>query len=93
MFEIESSPGYSPSEMDLFKLCDTEDTGSQEDTEETELTENGFLKVQQGDYTGLCLYNYGCWEEVVLVSPCRNVADMDVDHTVLLHVKNLVEVR
>nr|XP_028600660.1 sister chromatid cohesion protein PDS5 homolog A-like [Podarcis muralis] len=47
VFEIESSPGYSPSEMDLFKLCDTEDTGSQEDTEETELTENGFLKVKR----------------------------------------------
>ncbi|XP_053108338.1 sister chromatid cohesion protein PDS5 homolog A isoform X5 [Hemicordylus capensis] len=43
VLEVESSPGYSPSEMDLFKLCES----SQEDTEETELTEGGFLKVKR----------------------------------------------
>lgn len=49
LLEIESSPGYSPSEMDLFKLCES----SQEDTEDTDLTEGGFLKVQKAVYTGL----------------------------------------
>ncbi|KAH0616241.1 hypothetical protein JD844_027214 [Phrynosoma platyrhinos] len=43
VMEIESSPGYSPSEMDLFKLCES----SQEDTEDTDLTEGGFLKVKR----------------------------------------------
>lgn len=50
VLEIESSPGYSPSEVDLFKLCES----SQEDSEETDLTEGGFLKVQQAVYAGLC---------------------------------------
>ncbi|XP_026531148.1 sister chromatid cohesion protein PDS5 homolog A [Notechis scutatus] len=43
VLEIESSPGYSASEMDLFKLCES----SQEDLEERALTEAGSLKVKR----------------------------------------------
>lgn len=41
LLEIDSSPGYSQSAMDLFKACES----SQEDTEDTEIAEGGFLKV------------------------------------------------
>lgn len=51
--DIDSSPGFSPSEMDLFELCES----SQEDAEDTALTEEGFLKVQQAAYTVLyCVF-------------------------------------
>lgn len=43
VLEIESSPGYSASEMDLFKLCES----SQDDLEERDLTEAGLLKVHE----------------------------------------------
>ncbi|XP_032079868.1 sister chromatid cohesion protein PDS5 homolog A isoform X3 [Thamnophis elegans] len=49
VLEIESSPGYSASEMDLFKLCES----SQDDLEERELTEAGLLKVHQAAESGL----------------------------------------
>ena len=41
LLEIDSSPGYSQSAMDLFRTCES----SQEDTEDTEIAEGGFLKV------------------------------------------------
>ncbi|PKU45500.1 hypothetical protein llap_4184 [Limosa lapponica baueri] len=41
LLEIDSSPEYSQNAMDLFKACGS----SQEDTEDTEIAEGGFLKV------------------------------------------------
>lgn len=49
VLEIESSPGYSASEMDLFKLCES----SQDDLEERDLTEAGLLKVHEAADLGL----------------------------------------
>ncbi|KAG8134860.1 putative Sister chromatid cohesion protein [Naja naja] len=49
VLEIESSPGYSANEMDLFKLCES----SQEDLEERALTEAGSLKVHEAADSGL----------------------------------------
>lgn len=55
LLEIDSSPGYSQSAMDLFKACES----SQEDTEDTEIAEGGFLKVQQASYVGP-FYGFYC---------------------------------
>lgn len=41
LLEIDSSSEYSQNAMDLFKACGS----SQEDTEDTEIAEGGFLKV------------------------------------------------
>lgn len=43
LWEIESSPGNSSSELDCLKVCES----SQEDTEDSELVKESFLKVQQ----------------------------------------------
>lgn len=41
LLEIDSSPEYSQNAVDLFKACGS----SQEDAEDTEIAEGGFLKV------------------------------------------------
>ncbi|OXB83789.1 UNVERIFIED_CONTAM: hypothetical protein H355_003001 [Colinus virginianus] len=41
LLEIDSSPGYPQNALDLFKACES----SQEENEDTEIAESGFLKV------------------------------------------------
>lgn len=48
LWDIESSPENSSSDLDRFKVCEN----SQEDTEDSELVKGSFLKVQQAAYRG-----------------------------------------
>ncbi|KAJ8795294.1 hypothetical protein J1605_018309 [Eschrichtius robustus] len=48
LWDIESSPGNSSSDLDRLKVCES----SQEDTEDSELVKGSFLKVQQAACRG-----------------------------------------
>lgn len=49
LWDIESSPGNSPSDLDRLKVWES----SQEETEDSELVKGSVLKVQQGACRGL----------------------------------------
>lgn len=48
LWDIESSPGNSSSDLDRLKVCESR----QKDTEDSELVKGSFLKVQQAACRG-----------------------------------------